>query len=447
MSILLFFLLAVSGCKTAKPVVNEPDFITYPQDNPHQWISEEMVGSTKRILVEKVYEKSWDIDYVLAHCDKRSRKKYKPKVVDAINRAVSLWLSPIIQHQKIVDHQKPPPELVNNLNIRQKKKLFLYENKFQEGYTTFDTDELVKLRKDLADKFSEIPDKNTIQQYEEFQKYEQYLLKLPEISVVFNCRKGRAFMTPYYNSMNIYEADSKTTIPETPFPFEALLHEIGHAFGLADTYVESTDPTRAHIVSTDVNLKTVGHQPITIMGPLYQLSFTSYEDVRPTADDDNGISWLYTYIHISKFNLARCPPRYQAEFFEREKQGNPTVACRPSHPFLFAMRSRNYSTAKFLLNNDKSSIDINARAYDQGFTAIHYAVWFAPIDLIKAILQRFHEKIDFSIAGSHRGEKPVWTVLGWAEFLLKDAQQKNMLQGVKRYSAIIDLLLSYDGVS
>ena len=444
---ILLFLL-ISGCKTAKPVVSEPEFMTFPQDDPHVWSldsNNERNGLNERMLIRKVHDKSWNIDYGFGpSCNKRKRKELRPKVVEAIDRAVNLWLQPFRDLQSptsnniytpTLDVKKPLPELVNKLNIHEKEKLFPFKIGKQKVYATFD---IKKIRGMLAEKNP---------------KGVELILKLPELSVVFNCNKGRPWMQHRFNSINIHEplkgthVDANANIPETKFSFASLLHEVGHTFGLADTYVDAKDPARDHMVSTDVNSLTVGHQPISIMSAEQLLNFKNYTSVGPTIDDINGIFWLYTYLHADKLKLDTCPRHYQPEFFARDEKGKPpTVACRPKHPLLFAMASFNYSTARALLLFDKDpSIDINARSHEQGFTALHYAVYAAPIGLVEVILQEYQKEIDFSIAGSDlKGVSPV-TVSNWAKFLLWDAQQNNNKQAVERYSVIVDLLLRYGG--
>lgn len=423
----LLFILAISGCKTTNPVVSEPEFMTYLQDDPHTWSLAEKDGTIKRLLVSKVYEKSWDIDYGFAPtCSKRQRNKIRPKIIEAIHRAVNLWLDPIRTIK-----QKPPLKLITKLNIREKKKLFPGLMGEQKLYWTFDYGNIVNK---LIEKDS---------------KGVELLLNLPELSVVFNCNEGRAWMQHRFNSINVYEpTKSKSTninatkIPKTKFSFVELLHEVGHTFGLADTYVDAKDSFRDHMVSTDINPYTVGHQPLSIMSAYQFLDFTNYDQVTPTKDDKNGIFWLYVHMHINKLKLDTCPYQYQPEFFARDdKNKPPTVACRPKHPFLFAMASENYSTARILLYNG-APIDINARTHKKGPTALHYAVTLAPIKFTENILERFHQEIDFTIAGSIF-KLPSMTAMELAKFLLELAQKENDKTLVKAYSAVIKLLSKY----
>lgn len=435
MRFLIIFLL-IGGCKTASPVVSEPEFMTFLQDDPHRWSQAERNGTIERLLVAKIHEKSWDIDYGFAPtCSKSRRKKLRPNIVEAIRRAVNLWLQPIKEIQR---HYTTKASRMPELNIREREPLsgILYGK--QKLYMTFD------IRKNWGKLNKEKPDHKDI----------EFLLNLPELSVVFNCNKGRPWMQHRYNSINIYETvhesafTTRMNIPKTKFSFGHLLHEVGHTFGLADTYVDPSDKFRDHMISTDANPYTVGHQPFSVMSVHQYLDFSTYDDVKLTIDDRQGIFWLYTYMHINKLKLSICPSSYQPEFFARKEKDYPrTVACRPKQPFLFALKYSLYSTARVLLFNKKSSIDINARNDKRGFTALHYAV-FTTIELLKAILERFHKEIDFNIAGSDANMrilkgKPPMTALQLAQYSLGLAHKIGDKPLIKHFSESTKLLLKY----
>lgn len=454
---IILVLLLIGGCKTARQDTSEPEFMTLPQDNPHIWYTQGLISTAERVLVKQAHKKSWNIDYGFANCNKNKRDQYRPKVVEAIHQSINLWLNPIRQMQKATN--KGHLELVNKLNINEKKKLSSYTTTaFGKRYTTFDWQKHEKLHKKLSEKMVELADPTTIQQHKEFKRYKKFILTLPEMSVVFNCNEGRSSISPYLNSINMNEKESKDSIPETNFSFGTLLHEVGHAFGLADTYVNPRNPQRDHMDSSGIHPSTIGHQPMSVMSHSGYI-FDSHQEARPTIDDKNGIFWIYVYMNRNKLNLDTCPLNYQSEVFARDEANKlPSTACRPKHPLLFAMASKNYPTAIQILNNkeERESIDINARSHEQGGTALHHALWSgAQLDYIKAILKFFHKEIDFSIAG-FLNEKdfniigfhvqeglPPRTVLEYAELALKASQQQNHQPSIKYWSAVVELLLKY----
>ena len=66
----------------------------------------------------------------------------------------------------------------------------------------------------------------------------------------------------------------------------------------------------------------------------------------------------------------------------------------------------------------------------------------APIKFTENILERFHQEIDFTIAGSVF-KLPSMTAMELAKFLLEFAQKENDKTLVKAYSAVIKLLSKY----
>ena len=70
------------------------------------------------------------------------------------------------------------------------------------------------------------------------------------------------------------------------FP-SALVHELGHAFGMDDTY------TRRNLVSTGGLARTMGKQPSSMMSGGFPLPSM----FQLGEDDKNGIIWLYRYLH------------------------------------------------------------------------------------------------------------------------------------------------------
>ena len=180
-----------------------------------------------------------------------------------------------------------------------------------------------------------------------------------------------------------------------------LLHELGHAFGLADTYIRSEEE------NTGGNKKTRGINPLSIMSSSEFWRVMDFpNDVELTLDDREGIKWLYTYHHRGE-SLTSCPEGYRFEepnsiiseqcYTEHDTVGASnsdtdkmtesadTVCvkeevevpglmhgCVPTHPVIFAVKQGNLAVLKNLLADDKK---LNIDEQDElGNTALHYAV-------------------------------------------------------------------------
>ncbi len=138
-----------------------------------------------------------------------------------------------------------------------------------------------------------------------------------------------------------------------------LIHEVGHAFGLADTY-----PHPGIMRNRGGLQSTAGIQPASIM------SGHIYDGDKPldniSEDDKRGIVWLYKYFYEGlDTNTDGC---FFADYiFEEEIEG-----CRPKHPLIFETKHNPPANVLQLLKDDPS-IDINAQDVG-GMTALHYAV-------------------------------------------------------------------------
>ena len=140
-----------------------------------------------------------------------------------------------------------------------------------------------------------------------------------------------------------------------------LLHEIGHAFGLLDTYV------RPHLTLEELRVsrggidRTIGHQPGSVM--------SGHNAPRPlptriSQDDANGIVWLYKFYH-ENLPLEDCVfPDYE---LEKSPDG-----CRPKSPLIFEIKHGREDLALEVIHDDKDT-DINAKDGD-GMTALQYAI-------------------------------------------------------------------------
>ena len=138
-----------------------------------------------------------------------------------------------------------------------------------------------------------------------------------------------------------------------------LLHEIGHAFGLLDTYLRNI-PGEEFQVSRGGLSTTIGHQPASVMsGNVPRPSGT-----RISQDDANGIVWLYKFYH-ENLALEDCIfPDYE---LEKSPDG-----CRPKYPLIFEIKHGSEKLALRVIVGDENT-DINAKD-EKGMTALQYAV-------------------------------------------------------------------------
>ena len=158
-----------------------------------------------------------------------------------------------------------------------------------------------------------------------------------------------------------------------------LMHELGHAFGLADTYVGGGLSIGG--LSTGGLAHTMGRQPSSIMA---DFSFVNSPPFYLSEDDKNGIIWLYKYLH-EDISVEDCFfPNY---VFEEE-----TYGCRPKHPLIFETKHGTLDTVSKILQDD-ATLALNA--YDVGgMTALHYAVQRTDRVMVELLLAQASIKVN-----------------------------------------------------
>ena len=153
----------------------------------------------------------------------------------------------------------------------------------------------------------------------------------------------------------------------------ALIHELGHAFGLADTYVARWPKREIDYLSTGGIPTTVGHQPLSAMSTYSVVPNRRYapieERLNPhywlTQDDFNGIVWVYK-VYYENLPVDNCL------FPDYELEGPPFdgfPGCRPKYPLIFEVKQGHWLAAWGILINNAD--DVNAKD-GLGSTALHY---------------------------------------------------------------------------
>ena len=167
--------------------------------------------------------------------------------------------------------------------------------------------------------------------------------------------------------------------------FFFLVHELGHAFGLGDTYV------RDRLPSTGGLAHTMGKQPASVMS-----SGLMRHIIEPFAlgeDDKNGIIWLYKYLYENQ-SAGDC---FFPDYIRVESDGR----CRHKYPLIFEAKHGFFETVQQILIDDPT-LELNARD-SQGMTALHYAVQRDSAEMVEVLLAQ--AKIKVNILDQH-GRSP-----------------------------------------
>ena len=153
---------------------------------------------------------------------------------------------------------------------------------------------------------------------------------------------------------------------EHMFMITTMVHEIGHAFGLGDVYIEpeGNSPSKRDSInySTGGSERTVGKQPHSVMGVANIVALSDDGEPMITPDDEEAIKWLYLQSH-QRAPLDACPSDY---IEEKETNG-----CLPRFPLILAVRKGDYEAVEKLLEED-DTIDIDS-CDRYGNTALSYA--------------------------------------------------------------------------
>ncbi len=269
------------------------------------------------LLILKVHEPQWKIGYRYgAECTPEDRQNGEA-LTEAISASLRTWLKPL----KELNPERPITDS------------FVYE--LQADFNP-------NLPEDLEG------------------------LRAVDLRVTFRCTQGisSAPIGRIYPPQVVMQHGAEIV----PSLLSILTHELGHTFGLADTYA------RPGIMRSRGGLpETAGTQPASMMAGGFRGDTPAISE-----DDKRGIVWLYKYFYE---DLATDDCFFADYVFEEEPRG-----CVPKYPLIFETKYSPPLYALHLLKEDPT-IDINAQD-DTGMTALHYAVLNGYSHIVSALLAR-----------------------------------------------------------
>ena len=293
-------------------------FLSMPSTT-HGFIA--MVG-TFNILVKKVHKPQWRIGYNFTlGCAAAFELKGEDKLKAEVTKSLQVWLQPLRER---------------------------YPNK------TF-TDDFIYVRMPDVKKCFDDPEQR-----------EQV-----DLRITFDCKLGRtSVLVSGFVSPDV--CMRRGTDINIRF-LHALNHELGHAFGLKDTYVRGTQSSTGGLAFT------VGKQPSSIMSARIGVR-QQRQPPYLKEDDKNGIIYLYKYYH-EDHPAGDC---FFSDYVSVEANLKTRRACEPRYPLIFEVRYASDILVEQILRDDPT-LDINAQDAS-GFTALHHAVQQGSIKMVKALL-------------------------------------------------------------
>ena len=170
----------------------------------------------------------------------------------------------------------------------------------------------------------------------------------------------------------------------------SLAHELGHAFGMEDTYA------RGGLVSTGGLARTEGQQPSSIMAGLPGL-----QHPRPfpylKEDDKNGLIWLYKYYHEDQ-PAGDC---FFPDYVPVAARFKTLRVCEPRYPLIYEVKHGAVQNVLTILRDDPN-LDLNGRDTG-GNTALHYAVRRGQVEIVEALLKQAGIKVNIT---NKKGRSP-----------------------------------------
>ena len=366
--ILLVFFVII-GCKTTR-TGGDTKFVTLLHHDDFK-----RFFNGDNILMKRVHEDHWDVFYQVDDSCPASRKSANTYQIlrEHLEKAIKAWLAPL---REIADRP-----IVN--------KLIFHKN---EGH------------------------------------------QRGEISVIFECEKGLSMAQVINRNITIRETSFNSSVwitPDLPYLASSFLHELGHAFDLADTYISTVGFFAAP--SSGGPAHTIGSQPQSVMSS--RGCKIENEDVL-CLDDKRAIQWLYRY-HYQGLELTDCPPEFVYE--EVVDKGIKVGGCVYRQPLIIEARQKHLGGVLRLFN-DNSDIKIN----DQdklGNTALHYIATFPLEDTVRALAKFLdYPGIDFNIRNKY-GNRPLHLAAGFNShrmcyYLISDKRVKVNIRNTLKYTPL-----------
>ena len=276
-------------------------------------------GIRPNTLIDKVHAQHWNISYSYGDDCQPNDKNNDAALTEAITEVLQMWLQPLREYTK-----KP---IVND---------FRY---------------LLDADRDASD-----------------------------LIVIFHCDEG--IPTARLLVGRPPQIDMRTGTKVTRNFMEVFVHEMGHAFGLADTYIPADkwgDPE----LDKGGKDSTKGTQPSSAMTGLPR----NKEGGMLGKDDQNGVIYLYKVVYEG-LSIRDC-------FFSDYQLENPPLGCVPKRLLIFELKHGIEVHALRMLKQDET-LDLNARDAD-GMTALHHAFINEYTRVVEALLS--FEDIDVNVRG------------------------------------------------
>ena len=340
----LFFIGVLVGCLSfsVTPVVHTPvahGFKAMPAGTPVKL----------NLLMPLIFKPEWKIGYSYGVDCKPEDRQNDAELREAISKTLRAWLEPVKELQ-------PARPIVDK---------FIYE--LQADFDPIQPDDMVgrDIEADLQG------------------------WRRVDLRVTFQCtHEGSSFAgigDKFPPGVFMREG-----IKITPAMLFTLLHEIGHAFGLVDTYTNEFRPSSGGL------RQTRGIQPASIMamGLGYRDRKENHLPLIIGEDDKRGLIWLYKFFHENQ--AAKDCFFADYEFIEEE------IICRPKHPLIFEVK---HNPSKHTIQILKDDPNLNVNAQDvSGMTALHYAVMHEKVEVVEALLA--HENINLALKNK-QGHTPL----------------------------------------